>query len=212
MALYGVGTGRCGTKSLAAYMRGVHEPTPWLREEAIAAYWGDPVARALCIGKLRSRLRLYAPIVVDMKQSYLIPLICRLDPEAAFVWMVRNPAACIASFLAGGSWTETNQYGAGLWHPRAGWALNLSRFDKAMIFWREVNHLIAQDLAACGRPWQCVRTEELGELRHNRHPASPKWRFTPEEAGRIVEACGVQWDMLRSLQGPAQLLKPPCST
>ena len=46
--IWGMGTGRCGTKSLARVLDGVHEPMPWIRDEAIRSMYGDQVALARC--------------------------------------------------------------------------------------------------------------------------------------------------------------------
>lgn len=193
---WGVGTGRCGTKSLAADLGGLHEPQPWLGPDAIEAYYGDREALERCTGKLAGRLALGAPAVVDLKQSYLIPLICEIDPAAAFIWMVREPLALVRSMLAGGWWTEKNRYGAWLWRPPEGWPEAATRFDKIVTYWCEVGRLIERDLAACGAPWQRRLTSELSH-HENKYPSSPGWQLTDAETARVAAVCGPLWEAWR---------------
>jgi hypothetical protein len=190
--IWGIGTGRCGTRSLAVELGGVHEPQPWFGPESVAAYWGDHAAQAACQQRLAARAALPVPVVSDLHQSWLIPLICEVDSQAHFIWMIRNPAEVVASFLAGNGWTAQNQYGASLWRPQGGWPESLSRFGKALTYWLEVNRLIAHDLQACGAPWERRLTSSL-QAHENRYPTSPDWRFTPQETARLVEACGGLW-------------------
>jgi len=183
MAVWGCGTGRCGTKSLAADLGGLHEPKPWLGPAATAAYYGDEAAYRLCRERLHERLALGVP-VVDLKHSLLIPLICQVDPEAEFIWVIRDPAGCVASFLAGNAWTKAHAW-PNLWHPHGGWPEAFSRFDKALGYWCEVNLIIGAALAVCGRPWEQRRTVDL-TAHLNRYPTSPQWRFSAEEQQRLA--------------------------
>jgi hypothetical protein len=182
--LWGLGTGRCGTKSLAADLGGLHEPEPWLGAESVPAHYGDEAAYRVCRDVLQSRLALGAPAVVDLHQSWLIPLICQVDAQAEFVWVIRDPAGCVASLLASGAWTTPSKWPT-LWHPWEGWPEGVSRFDKALGYWAEVNLIIGSALAVCGRPWQSRRTADL-QAHENRQPASAEWVFSAEEHKRLA--------------------------
>lgn len=193
MGVWGIGTGRCGTRSLARDLGGVHEPKPHYGPEATLAYWGSPAARQRCWVRLQSRLALGVP-VVDLHHSLLIGLICQVDPQAEFIWLIRHPMTCVASFLAGGGWTAQNGDGATLWRPQAGWPDTYTRLDKAIRYWCEVNALIERGLEACGRPWQLRLTEEL-VAHDNAYPKNRQWRYTPEEAAQVMDACGGAWQV-----------------
>jgi len=182
--IYGVGTGRCGTKSLAADLGGLHEPKPWLGAQSVAAYYGDEGAYRWCRARLEERLALGAPAIVDLHHSWLIPLICQVDASAEFIWVMRDPAGCVASFLAGNAWSKPTGW-ANLWHPYEGWPEAFSRFDKALGYWAEVNLIIGAALAVCGRPWEQRRTSEL-TAHLNRYPTSGQWRFSDEEQQRLA--------------------------
>lgn len=136
--IWGMGTGRCGTKSLARFLGGEHEPQPWIRDEGIRAFFGEPVAVSQAKVKLKERLAAGVPCV-DLKHSFLIKQIEELDANAAFVWVARDPVATVQSFLSGGSWTVVNQYGRDLWRPRHGWQNMESRIEKAAAHWWHTN-------------------------------------------------------------------------
>jgi hypothetical protein len=192
-----LGTGRCGTRSLAKDLGGIHEQQPWFSVEAIAAYWGDEQARELCRAKLERRLASGVP-QVDLHQSYLIPIICSVDPDAEFIWLVRHPMTCIASFVAGGAWSRMNNDSESLWRPRYGWPVGLPRFDKALHYWLNVNVLLERELVASGHPWRLVRTETL-VAHKNVYPKSRAFVWKPEEAARVMDETAGLWLRLLAL-------------
>ena len=112
--IWAPGTGRCGTRSLARVFGGVREPQPWFEAEPVEYALGRRDHEPFLRQRLTDRLALDVPAVVDLKHSYLIPLIVGVDPDARFIWLVRHPMLCIGSFLAGGAWTERD------WHGRLG--------------------------------------------------------------------------------------------
>lgn len=87
MMRWGVGTGRCGTRSLAEQLGGIHEPSPGLV---------GPRVKQLEI--LRGRLSKGLPSV-DRLQSFAIPLIAQVDPSAHVLWLARDPWGCVPSML-----------------------------------------------------------------------------------------------------------------
>jgi hypothetical protein len=196
--IWALGTGRCGTRSLAAQLGGVHEPRPWFSTEAIRAYYGDAAARATVREKLLGRLALGVPVVSDLHHSYAIPLICEVDPHASFVWLVRHPMTCIASLLAGGAWTAQNDNSATLWRPADGWPAYWSRLIIGMHYWCSVNRAIWVELDRCGHGWVIQETESL-TAHENKYPASRAWTWRPEDAAAIMDMCAQLWLRLRGL-------------
>jgi len=83
---WGVGTGRCGTLSLATELGGVHEGSPGLGS--------DGPTLELLLGRLRAGVA-----SVDRLQSFLMPEIRALDSNAEFIWLLRDPWSCIQSML-----------------------------------------------------------------------------------------------------------------
>jgi len=160
--IFGCGSGRCGTRSLATQLGGLHEPEPWLKEEPVQ--WqcdGDTDVRESLIANLTARAKKDTPIIVDLKHSYVIDLICEVDPYAEFIWMLRNPVDCISSLLNGGAWTKTDWHGARKWRPKGGWNDKVCRERRVLTYWIQINNLIHRSLAESGMPWKLVLTESL---------------------------------------------------
>lgn len=84
---YGIGTGRSGTLSLAREIGAVHEPHPGLTRRMRV-----PAARKV----IQARIDAGLPSV-DRLQSFHMATIEELDPDAYFLWLVRNPTDCIRS-------------------------------------------------------------------------------------------------------------------
>ena len=103
--LYGVGTGRCGTKSLAKQMGGLHEPEPSIHHEAIDYYRTGNISANL-IRVIKQRAVMDVPIIVDNKQSLVIDIICRFDKDAEFIWLIRDIKGCVESFMKRGTYNQ----------------------------------------------------------------------------------------------------------
>ena len=92
--IWGVGTGHCGTHSLAQWLELKHEP----RRQALTAhmeYYFEPLPpqmREDVLGVLRE-----GGDMVDSHLSPLIPLILEADPDARFAWVWRNYANVLRS-------------------------------------------------------------------------------------------------------------------
>ena len=93
-----VGSGRCGTLSLATHLGGTHEPfkNPMVYlASAYAHKWISPTLAAGLIARED-----WPEIVVDFKQSEVIEITSGLWPDCRYMWMLRNPADTIASMVA----------------------------------------------------------------------------------------------------------------
>ena len=189
--IFGVGTGRCGTKSLAVQLGGMHEPEPWLREEP-ARYKcdRDNYYRESLLEHLRTRSELPVPIVVDLKHSYVIDLICEVDPDATFVW-IRDPVDCISSFINGGAWTRTDWHGSRNWRPFGGWPKEISREMRVVGYWIEVNKMIENSLLKSERDYRLVKTESL-TVRENVY--ARKFRIEGELLELVENTCRPHYD------------------
>lgn len=186
--IWGMGTGRCGTKSLSRFLDGDHEPQPWIRDEAIRTFYDEPVAKAMVLPKLKERLHVGRPCV-DLKHSYLIREIMELDASAEFVWVVREPVATVASLLSGGSWTEVNQYGRDLWRPRGGWVNMESRIEKAVAHWWHTNMICLNHFKRDGRT-KLMLCDEL-PVRMNVYP--DRIALNEEQIRFVDHRCGDLW-------------------
>lgn len=197
--IWGIGTGRCGTRSLARLLSGIHEPQPWLAEDSVAyAQRGEHADHLKAL--LRGRLALDVPAVVDLRQSYIIPLIGEVDPQAQFLWLARHPMLCIGSFLAGGSWTSRDLHGARKLSPAEGWPAGATRLEKATWFWVAVNQRIQQDLERTGAPFEVWLTHELpAQVHENHYEASWDWTWTREQAAHIQDHTATTWLHLQHL-------------
>lgn|GEM_PF-5757258 len=191
--IWGVGTGRCGTRSLATLLRGRHEPGCWDSQPVAYQHAGEH--QDWLRGKLQERLGLGVPAVVDLQHSYVVPLIEEIDPDATFIWMVREPVACISSLLSGGSWTRGDGHGRRKLSPAAGWSDVVTRLDKAIWYWLNVNQLLDRVLAR--RPHELWLTSELpGSVHLNRYPQY--WKPTDQDTTRIESETGALWAELRA--------------
>lgn len=86
---------------MAVQLQGLHEPEPHLyipfrlKYEGIwDAYYEKRIRRSLKI-----RASLDAPAISDCFQSLFIKEIISIDPNASFIWLVRNKSDCVRSML-----------------------------------------------------------------------------------------------------------------
>jgi len=157
--IWGIGTGRCGTMSLAKEIDGVHEPKPALDNSGYAA-----------IGLLKDRLAKGKPSI-DWKQSFYIPEIKQIDPDAHFIWLIRNPFEFVSSFVARGGWDYPHYIK---------WTRG-NLVERGLEWWLEVNAIIS-DNVPLGGPSEVRRTVDL-ELHENK--GNKAVFFTPQEANYI---------------------------
>ena len=181
--IWGVGSGRCGTKSLSLELEGVHEPQPWLDDLPVMWHLHRKGEGEL-LSRLKMRLDEGLPCV-DLKQSYCIPLIKRLDPDAKFIVMFRNPILTISSLVAGGSWTEQDHHGTRKIYPKLGWG-NENRIQKATYHWGCTYEIILNEFYKTPYAFTFLNTNTLTHLT-NTHPHSPGFPLTREASAQIME-------------------------
>ncbi len=200
--IWGLGTGRCGTKSLAAEMGGLHEPKPGLFGEAILAHYGNTVAREITLARLVERSLMDTPIVVDQKHSWCIPLIRTVDACPEFVWMVRNPVACVASLVSGTAFSRSDAFGVRKWHPEGFWPDWMTRTEKAAAYWLGVNKLLLAEWSSRpeGEVWTIRRTESL-TAHENGYPGREDRQMPAADAAMVMDLCGSLWQTVRDLIG-----------
>ena len=171
MTTWGVGTGRCGTKSLAMDIGGLHEPQPWFRQAAQQWWSGDRSKEDEILGILLHRMTLGVPIV-DMHHSFIIPLIKRVDDSPYFIWLLRDPERCVDSLLDATTWTlewyeNTNELIRPDWANEGMQMGDPGRQVMAWWYYANVNYTIARELRGC--QYEIRLTEEL-ENWVNRRP------------------------------------------
>lgn len=179
MKVWGIGTGRCGTATLARTCCGLHEPRPWIFKEAVKYYWGDhsDANVGLLQDKLGYRMRVPHEVIVDLSQSHVIPVIAKLDPDAYFVWLVREPIEAVKSFMgfeyfirkSGMSPLERLRYGLDTWRtaPKEGWPEHWGWLMKCLWYWNEMNSVILKGLQETGAEFEIILTNELGNRKYN---------------------------------------------
>ncbi|MEX1019313.1 MAG: sulfotransferase [Litorilinea sp.] len=179
-----VGTGRCGTTSVARLLdqapncRCVHEWNPALIREGAEHLYGK-----LSEAKLSQMLRATRPETVDGKifgesnhqLGLFIPVLRKVFPDARFVWVTRDGRDTVASMYAR-NWYAGNTFllNATAWER---WRLRgdgvgamstwqwrtLFRFERCCWHWAYVNELIASSLNAADCPWIHIRLEEFSD-------------------------------------------------
>lgn len=185
-----VGTGRCGTASLAALLsaipdgRVVHEITPQLFSEVNASFRGT-LSRSALVELLR-RTRDPASIggsalsgEANQRLSFVLPALAEAFPHARVVWLLRDGRDAVASMQRR------------LWyHPREmalrsrgarPWALHriqgddtgdlspdawtrLDSFARCCWYWSFTNRLIDHERVRLSLPVLPIRIERLGEV------------------------------------------------
>lgn len=164
--IYIVGTGRCGTTSLASIWDGVHEPEPNIIYEATRFYLGDTSIQRNLIEKIKARKNLDTRIIVDNKQSTVIPLLKEVDPKAEYVLLVREPMPCIESFYARGAYSQDEHlHRKSIWvdnrlRPIADFPKNWTTFMKCAWYWTEVHRVILSTIG--NAKFSVMYTEEIG--------------------------------------------------
>ena len=186
-----VGSGRCGTKSLAAYYGGDHEP-----HQNPVVYLASAYAHGWVTAKHVAGLLVnleWADTVADHKQSELIEITSQLW-DCDYLWVVRNPADTVASLVANrwylpgddnyppgflnyhGTWdgkdaetTTYNNSGNRTRGDRVGdftvdeWT-QMSQVERCGWWWGYVNKRIAVQLDKIPTRAQVVRLEDHPEL------------------------------------------------
>ena len=191
--IWGCGTGRCGTKSLAKMLGGVHEPQdgiqviPYVMGWCPDSQWSvvRPITQAL-----RARMDMDTPIAVDPRHSYVIPLIQQIDPDAQFLWIYRDPLLCIESWLARGNWLPDDPL-EGRYHPRGGYPEGWDRIAKGIWFWRAINSLIRDNLHERFQVLRCP--DDLTEHTNSNTQDTwlkGDWMILEEDRERVAEGCG----------------------
>lgn len=158
--IYVVGTGRCGTKSIANLLNGVHEPKPRIVVEANDYFNGDRHSFAVLAQKLRKRAMLPTTLISDNKQSLVIPLLAKIDPSAHFVVLFREPIASIASFIGRHWYRRPSIWETNRLRPWNGFPMNWSQTMKCAWLWRETYRRIISTVQ--DESVEFIETRELG--------------------------------------------------
>lgn len=197
---WGIGTGRCGTRSLAFQMNGIHEPKPWIN--GLPNAWRkerrlsnrkkkiEPILEKI----IDERSWLDTEIVVDFQQTLCIDLILKVDPDAEFVAVFRKPLECIGSFMVGGA---TQQTVSPIVHPLEPWNRWTDDLFKIMFHYKWINHEIYQLKLRLKDRVKVIKTESLEE-HVNKYPKKYDWH--PEIATYVSELCGPIYERLESCQ------------
>lgn len=147
--IYVIGTGRCGTGSMAIKLNGLHEPNPRLHFPFRLRYEGfwDRTYQKWTLDILKARAKLNTPAICDMYQSLFIDEISLIDPTAEFIWLIRKKDDCVESMVR----RKTNC----LWETK----------EKANHFYNYINHEIEQQLK--GKSYEILATESIGDIKVN---------------------------------------------
>lgn len=198
--IWGVGAGRCGTKSLALLLDGVHEVFPGFN--TMIPEWIQNPTNELEDGicqVLRYRLHEGKPSV-DFAQTYVMDLITKVDPEPMFYWVMRNPVTNIESILRLEWWTQTDTWGLYKPAPLGGWKKSDTRLDKAIWHWIFNNRQVMQKIwdEDWHHPIQYYEAKEL-KVHEHKDPRGKPWALTPEEIEIIVDRTAKTWSQIRLL-------------
>lgn len=195
---YIVGTGRCGTKSLARLLGGLHEPAPAIVAESRDFYFGRRRSLPRLLEKLARRAALPTPAIADNRQSYVIPLILEVDFTAEFVLLVREPRTCIASMHGRGAFQRPKWY----WDrhriaPRTGFPNDWTPVMKLCWSWIETHRVILSSLGAANV--RILLTSDLPGTLENASAARPALTFSETEQRFFDEHVVPFWREIQKL-------------
>jgi hypothetical protein len=184
--IWGLGTGRCGTHSLAREIGGAHEPErPTMVHTARVAngfFSHEPEVRAT----LKSFIEERQPIV-NLHLVPVLPLILELDPDPSFIWVWREYVDVMQSQLQPGHsyWQENARDWTEFMYPFNEWRHMPTYFQeqKGLWYWTAVNTEILRYMMLVPREtWHIIHTNDL-EIRDavgNPVPSPTACRLEPE--------------------------------
>lgn len=176
---YVLGTGRSGTKTLAELYNGLHEPKPYIIEEATQYYLGNLKQNDKLLELLKERSELEANVISDNKQSLVVPMIQKVDPKARFILLIREPVSCIESFYARSAYSDDElskasdagkKYVENRLIPAQGFPNNWTSFMKSTWYWYEINRVVLSSTPM--DRLDILFTHELPKGKSNTHNAS----------------------------------------
>lgn len=184
---WALGTGRCGTRSLAQQIGGIHEPQPWTRGRSVCWARNREYEDEL-LTVLRSRSQLETPCVSCLQQSYLVPLIRAVDPNSSCVFLIRKPLTCVNAL------TRSWQHQRGI--NRIGWVAQEEDWQKAAGHYLAVNSMLLARMLERFDRWTVVATEDL-TVHANRGRSA--WVLNEDQEEEIERRCGPLHDAIRML-------------
>ncbi len=178
--IYAVGTGRCGTKTIAHVLNGSHEPKPRIIQEANEYHLGDWQSLDALKQKLNVRAQLDTQLISDHKQSLVIPLIAKLDPTAHFVVLFRDPISSIQSFVRRKWFRRASIWECNRLRPWQGFPEDWTQPMKCTWLWCETYRVILTTII--DQSYELLETQELGKTVLNASPKSSSLKFNARES------------------------------
>lgn len=196
---YVVGSGRCGTRTVAKRALGKHEPKPSIINESYKYFKSKKDQENLdqLKSKLLRRFCLDTNLISDCRQSYVIPVIKEIDKEAKFVVVYREPFSCVESylnrsiFLRGSIWDRTRI------HPPEGFPKRFTRVMKVAWIVNETYRIILNDLK--DDDFHIFNVSELGNKIWNKNKSKKEYGFNEDEIQFILEETQETFDSLKKL-------------
>jgi len=150
--IWGIGTGRCGTKSYANQIGGVHEAKPRIYHTSYLYYKSGGGGEALLMDDLREHMNIGKPLIHN-RYSFVIPVIKKIDFSPEFHWLIREPKSCIESMYRYGFYTDNDSRICQ--DDMKDW----SRLRKLCWYYTETNRIIKEQAI----PRKLILTETLTE-------------------------------------------------
>lgn len=163
--IWGLGTGRCGTHSLAKVLDGVHEPTPKYMKEG-ADYHRTGEGEQAVINILLNRMKRYKndKAIVDLHNVPILDLIERVDPKAKYVlvWREFNKVWRSQQLPGHQYWEPGYRDWDQFISPPDGWSPKDERHKKAFGFWHACNLICLDFFDTIDRDrWWICHAEEI---------------------------------------------------
>lgn len=159
--IWGVGTGRCGTHTLADLLKLPHEPNPKPMTSGVE-WWRERTHEDEILPIIEDRMKLGG--CVDLHNVPILPLILAMDPEPTIVWIWRGFEKVAKSMTKPGHdyWGELNRDWTNFLYPRTGWPSHYNREHKMFWYWCTVNTFIYENVILLPRDqWRIYEAESL---------------------------------------------------
>lgn len=172
-----VGTGRCGTKTLAHLFKqltgvhSVHEPEPALVRVASFRMGGNEynVQRTLAHARKESVDQNTHYFESSLWNTWLISDYLELWPQAKFVWLSRFPLSWARSAYRRGWYHPDSEEHVGAYsylrpYPASGFPQDVDRWFKLGYMWQRYTKHIVSTLSRSGAPWIQLDVGDLNKL------------------------------------------------
>ena len=135
--LFVVGSGRCGTYSIAKAFKEMgyqSEHERWCTTTIQAGCWFATGRMSYTEARILLENIEWGQVEVDAKLSELVPVLADVFPDAKFLWVTRDPEQVEQSMITRGWYRESDDFAPSVYY--AGW----KKLGERMVLFLNLNH------------------------------------------------------------------------